>query len=143
MAVVSVYEGATGTIGWSVAGGVTITDELLCCPAAIGRSSNLEVNADIDACNARTTSTSGSISGLVSSLTHSVGGRQFRAYVVSVVVKSVDGIFRCRALVASRLQSAATPQRVAGPGVVREVVVVARVAGGAGGDIARDDGDVE
>ena len=60
-------------------------DVLTCCPAAIGRSSklfSLVVIADIDDCSARTTSTSGSISGLVSGMTRSVGGRKFQPGVV-------------------------------------------------------------
>ena len=76
----SEYEEATGTIGLSVADGVTIAD-VLTCPAAIGCSSmlfSLVVVADIDDCNARMTSTSGSISGLVSSMTRSVGGCKFQ-----------------------------------------------------------------
>ena len=145
MVIVSVYEEAvswsgtfatTGTSGLSIAGGVTIADVLTCSPAAIGRLSklfNLVVIADIDDCSARTTSTSDSISGLVSGMTRSVGGRKFQT---GVVVTAGGGGCRWRAIVASRLQSAALPQRVDGPGVAKEVV--ARVVGGAGGGIARE-----
>ena len=118
----------TGTSGLNIAGGVTIADVLTCCPAVIGLSSmlfSLVVIADIDDCNAHTTSTSGSILGLVLGMTRLVDGRKFQT---GVVVTAGGG--------GCRLQLAAIPQRVDGPDVAKEVV--ARVVGGAGGGIARE-----